>query len=128
MHARPGDLEGADGQRAVDVVRVDATTIGGFSAALALAAQAVARGFRVSYHVNPEVHRHCLFANDAADHIEIFPTDRPFDCSHMLIEEPAFADVRSGWLAPPAAPGTGLRLNSAGARPLRLSPHEPDAS
>ena len=30
----------------------------------------------------------------------------------MLIEEPAFADVRSGWLAPPAAPGTGLRLNT----------------
>jgi len=109
---RPGDLQALMNSEAVDVVRVDATTIGGFTAALTLAAAAVARGLRVSYHVNPEVHRHCLFADDASDHIEIFPTDRPFDCSHMLIEEPAFADVRSGRLAPPAAPGTGLRLNT----------------
>lgn len=109
---RVGDIEALMNSEAIDVVRIDATTIGGFSAALPLAAAAVARGFRVSYHVNPEVHRHCLFANDSSDHIEIFPTDRPFDCSHMLIDEPAFGDVRSGYLSPPAAHGTGLRLNT----------------
>ncbi|MGF7159432.1 L-alanine-DL-glutamate epimerase-like enolase superfamily enzyme [Rhodoligotrophos appendicifer] len=109
---RPLDLENLMEREAIDVVRVDATTIGGFTAALSLAARAVSKGFRVSYHVNPEVHRHCVFADDAADHIEVFPADRPFDCSHMLIEAPAFADIERGHLSPPTAPGTGLRLNS----------------
>lgn len=109
---RVGDLEALMNHGAIDVVRIDATTVGGFSVALPLAVAAAERGFRVSYHVNPEVHRHCVFANDAADHIEIFPTDRPFDCSHMLMDEQAFGDVRSGYLSPPSAHGTGLRLNA----------------
>lgn len=108
---RPQDLEALMECEAVDVVRIDATTIGGITAALGIAARAVSRGLRVSYHVNPEVHRHCVFANAAADHIEIFPTDRPFDCSHMLMEHAAFADVRQGRLVPPEAPGVGLRLD-----------------
>jgi L-alanine-DL-glutamate epimerase-like enolase superfamily enzyme len=110
---RVADLEGLMDGGCIDVLRIDATTIGGFSAALALAEQATRRGFRISYHVNPEVHRHCIFANDAADHIEIFPADRPFDCSHILIEEPSFTDVREGIITARDAPGTGLRLNDA---------------
>lgn len=108
---RPADLDALMDSEAVDVVRIDATTIGGYTAALDLAARAVARGLRVSYHVNPEVHRHCIFADAAADHIEIFPTNRPFDCSHMLLENAAFADVERGRLVPPQAAGTGLRLD-----------------
>ncbi|WP_137391391.1 mandelate racemase/muconate lactonizing enzyme family protein [Rhodoligotrophos defluvii] len=107
------DLEQLMDHEAVDVVRIDATTVGGFGPALKLAAAAMARGFRVSYHVNPEVHRHCVFADEAADHIEIFPADRPFDCSHVLIEQPAYSDIRKARLAPPSAPGTGLKLNDA---------------
>lgn len=108
---RPQDLDALMTHEAVDVVRIDATTIGGITGALDTAARAVARGLRVSYHVNPEVHRHCVFADMAADHIEIFPTDRPFDCSHMLMENAAYQDVNQGRLAPPQTPGTGLRLN-----------------
>lgn len=110
---RPLDLDALMEQEAVDVVRIDATTIGGYTAALGIAARAVARGLRVSYHVNPELHRHCIFADTATDHVEIFPTDRPFDCSHMLLEHAAFADVEQGRLAPPEGPGTGLRLDLA---------------
>jgi L-alanine-DL-glutamate epimerase-like enolase superfamily enzyme len=109
---RPADLEALMESGAVDVLRIDATTIGGVTAALGLAARAVSRGLRVSYHVNPEVHRHCVFADTAADHLEIFPTDRPFDCSHMLLEHAAFADVDGGFLAPPETAGTGLRLDT----------------
>lgn len=104
------DLEALMDHAAIDVVRVDATTIGGIDPALSLAAKAAARGLRVSYHVNPEVHRHCVLANEFADHIEIFPADRPFDCSHMLIERPAFADIKDGHLEAPELPGTGLKL------------------
>ena len=108
---RPLDLAALMDGEAVDVVRIDATTIGGITAALDIAARAVSRGLRVSYHVNPEIHRHCVFADATADHIEIFPTDRPFDCSHMLMEHAAYADVSQGRLAPPETPGTGLRLD-----------------
>ena len=108
---RPQDLEALMTQEAVDVIRIDATTIGGITAALNIAGKAKARGLRVSYHVNPEIHRHCVFADTATDHIEIFPTDRPFDCSHMLLENAAYADVSQGYLEPPKAPGTGLHLN-----------------
>jgi L-alanine-DL-glutamate epimerase-like enolase superfamily enzyme len=108
---RPLDLDSLMEREAVDVVRIDATTIGGITPALALAARAAARGLKISYHVNPEVHRHCVFADTAADHIEIFPTDRPFDCSHMLLEHTAFADVSRGRLTPPEGMGTGLRLD-----------------
>jgi L-alanine-DL-glutamate epimerase-like enolase superfamily enzyme len=96
---------------AVDVVRIDATTIGGLSVALPLATAVQGRGLRVSFHVNPEVHRHAVFAADAADHIEMFPADRPFDASHVLMEAPAFGDVAGGRLSPPPGPGTGLRLD-----------------
>jgi L-alanine-DL-glutamate epimerase-like enolase superfamily enzyme len=105
------DLEALMDHQAIDVVRIDATTIGGFGAAQKLARDATSRTLRVSYHVNPEVHRHCVFADAAADHIEIFPADRPFDCSHLLIEEPSFNDIKDGHLEAPTAPGTGLRLN-----------------
>ncbi|WP_119271082.1 mandelate racemase/muconate lactonizing enzyme family protein [Taklimakanibacter deserti] len=107
------DLQALMDQAAIDVVRIDATTIGGIDAALGLAAQAKARGLRASYHVNPEVHRHCILANDISDHIEIFPADRPFDCSHLVIAASAFADIKDGYIEPPAAPGTGLKLDTA---------------
>jgi L-alanine-DL-glutamate epimerase-like enolase superfamily enzyme len=108
---RVADLDRLMDGGCIDVLRVDATTIGGFSAALALAEKGTRRGFRVSYHVNPEVHRHCIFSNDATDHIEIFPADRPFDCSHVVIEEPSFDTIRNGIVRPPESLGTGLRLN-----------------
>jgi L-alanine-DL-glutamate epimerase-like enolase superfamily enzyme len=68
---------------------------------------------RVSFHERPEVHQHLAFGLGLADHVEVFPTDRPFDCAHMLIREPAFARVADGRLAPPEAPGSGLRLDDA---------------
>lgn len=109
---RAGDLDALMDHEAVDVVRIDATTIGGFTAAMEIARRAKTRGLRVSHHVNPEIHRHCVFADETADHIEIFPADRPFDCSHILIAEPSFSDIKDAKLPAPRAPGTGLRLNS----------------
>lgn len=108
---RADDLGELMQSAAVDVVRIDATTIGGYSVALPLAEAVRSRGLRVSFHVNPEVHRHAVFAADTADHIEMFPGDRPFDASHVLMQAPAFGDVEAGRLAPPARPGTGLRLD-----------------
>ncbi|MFO1149947.1 MAG: enolase C-terminal domain-like protein [Alsobacter sp.] len=108
---RKADLDDLAEAGAVDVVRVDATTIGGYSVALPLAAAMVARGLRVSFHVNPEVHRHAAFADESVDHLEMFPTDRPFDASHVLIRRPAMADVSRGALELPREPGTALALD-----------------
>jgi L-alanine-DL-glutamate epimerase-like enolase superfamily enzyme len=95
---------------ALDVARVDATTLGGLGPAAEVAQAAAARGLRISFHERPEVHQHLAFGLGLADHVEAFPTDRPFDCAHMLIRAPAFAAIRDGKLAPPTAAGSGLRL------------------
>jgi len=96
---------------ALHVARIDATTLGGFGPAQELALQAAARGMRLSFHERPEVHQHLAFGLGLADHVEVFPTDRPFDCAHMLIREPAFGRIANGRLSPPTAPGTGLKLD-----------------
>jgi L-alanine-DL-glutamate epimerase-like enolase superfamily enzyme len=96
---------------ALHVARVDATTLGGFGPAEEVARQAAARGMRVSFHERPEVHQHLAFGLGLADHVEVFPTDRPFDCAHMLIREPAFDRISKGRLSPPTAPGSGLKLD-----------------
>jgi D-arabinonate dehydratase len=108
---RAADLERLADDGCVDIVRIDATTIGGFSVAIPLAARTVAAGFRVSHHVNPELHRHCIFADASADHIEVFPADRPFDTSHLLIEEAVYDGIRDAVVSAPESAGTGLRLN-----------------
>ncbi|HZT19734.1 MAG TPA: enolase C-terminal domain-like protein [Dongiaceae bacterium] len=96
---------------ALHVARIDANTLGGLGPAEEVARLAAGRGLRVSFHERPEVHQHAAFGWGLADHIEVFPTDRPFDCAHMLICEPVFERIAHGRLAPPAAPGTGLRLD-----------------
>ena len=96
---------------ALHVARVDATTLGGFGPAQEVARLAAARGMRLSFHERPEVHQHLAFGLGLADHVEVFPTDRPFDCAHMLIREPAFDRIADGRLSPPTAPGTGLKLD-----------------
>jgi L-alanine-DL-glutamate epimerase-like enolase superfamily enzyme len=108
--SRPDDLRRLMAADALDVVRIDATTIGGFEAARELSAEAVAQGLRVSFHEHPEFHEHCVFGFESADHVEVFPTDRPFDCVHQLIQESAFDRIRDGHLSPPNTPGAGMRL------------------
>jgi L-alanine-DL-glutamate epimerase-like enolase superfamily enzyme len=111
--ARPAQMLRLIEADALDVARVDATTLGGYGPAMEVARAAAAHGMRVSFHERPEVHQHLAFGLGLADHIEAFPTDRPFDCAHMLIHEPAFGRIRHGRLAAPETPGSGLRLEDA---------------
>jgi hypothetical protein len=84
--------------------RVDATTLGGFGPAEEWRPGGRA-GMRLSFHEQPEVHQHLAFGLGLADHVEVFPTDRPFDCAHMLIREPAFDRIAGGKLSLPTARG-----------------------
>jgi L-alanine-DL-glutamate epimerase-like enolase superfamily enzyme len=108
--SRPDDLRRLMSAEALDIVRIDVTTIGGFEATRELSAEAIAQGLRVSFHEHPEFHEHCVFGFESADHVEVFPTDRPFDCVHQLIQESSFDRIRGGKLAPAETPGTGMRL------------------
>lgn len=109
---RPGDLVALLEARAIDVTRIDATTLGGIAPALDLARGASKHG-RISFHVNPEVHEHCAYATEAADHIEAFPPDRPFDMSHKLVRSDFWQRVADGSVRPGETPGTGITLNDA---------------
>jgi L-alanine-DL-glutamate epimerase-like enolase superfamily enzyme len=108
--SRPADMQALIAARALDVVRLDATVIGGCTAVRELAAQALASGARVSFHEHPEVHEHCVFGIPSADHLEVFPADRPFDRVHDLIQHCAFERIENGRIAPTQTPGTGIRL------------------
>jgi L-alanine-DL-glutamate epimerase-like enolase superfamily enzyme len=101
---------------AVDVIRADATTVGGIAAVRRVTETAAAHGIRASLHEHPEVHEHCVFGFGASDHVELFPKDRPFDVVHRLWHETLTARISNGELEPGTLPGTGIRLNDDAVR------------
>jgi L-alanine-DL-glutamate epimerase-like enolase superfamily enzyme len=108
---RPEDLARLVNGEAIDVLRLDATAIGGIGATGRLARLAHERGLRASMHVHPEVNEHCAIAWPSFDHVESFPLDRPFDACHALLESPFMLRVADGRSRPPATPGTGIRAD-----------------
>jgi L-alanine-DL-glutamate epimerase-like enolase superfamily enzyme len=108
---RPAELIELLAQDAVDVLRVDATAIGGIMVAKELAARATADGRNVSAHVSPEIHQHLAFASPVAQYIEAFPLDRPFDAAHELLVHSFMDEVRGGQAVPPKGPGIGIQLD-----------------
>lgn len=110
---RPAELAELLAEGAVDVLRLDATTIGGVGEAMHLAAEAARSGVKASLHVHPEVHQHCVFASSAFDYIESYSADRPFDCAHMLFDRDFLDGVVKGAVLPPGDPGLGPRLVDA---------------
>jgi L-alanine-DL-glutamate epimerase-like enolase superfamily enzyme len=95
---------------ALDVVRVDATTIGGISGALRAYHMAGAAGFEVSPHVYPEVHVHLAAALPGVLGVETFdPSGSPFDPSRSFIEGGPI--YRAGCAIAPETPGLGFGLD-----------------
>jgi L-alanine-DL-glutamate epimerase-like enolase superfamily enzyme len=113
---RPVELADLLDHQAVDVLRIDLTTIGDLGAAAAVVSSAHARGVSVSAHVHPEVHRHIAVAWPALDRVEAFAPDRPFDLMHELIEVPFMTSVANGYVLAPVVPGLGLGLNLSAVR------------
>ncbi len=110
---RPADLRALIAGDAVDVLRLDATTIGGIETVRHLSDLARRQGIRISFHEHPEVHEHCVFGLNSADHIEMFPIDRPFDRVHDLLETCPAERVSAGRLEPQTIAGSGIRLREA---------------
>jgi len=97
---------------ALDVVRLDVTSIGGVTAAAKVVAWAEAAGLPVSTHVYPELHVHLCAGWSGCTYLETFdPQDNPFDPAGLLFRtELSFAD---GMAQAPTEPGLGVELEDA---------------
>lgn len=97
---------------AIDIARLDATTIGGIEQSRLIINAAKQKGLPVSFHEHPEVHEHLVFGLGCADHVEVFPKDRPFDRVHELWESTLYDRIEGGQLYPHDKPGCGIRLRT----------------
>jgi L-alanine-DL-glutamate epimerase-like enolase superfamily enzyme len=113
---RADDLFALASARAVDVLRADATTIGGLGATRRVVDSARDAGCRMSFHERPEIHEHLVFGWRCADHVELFTRDRPFDAAHRLLVDTPESRVRDGWLSPPDAVGLGVQFDEGAVR------------
>ncbi|MFI5387943.1 MAG: enolase C-terminal domain-like protein, partial [Fimbriimonadales bacterium] len=107
----------------VDVLRVDATTIGGLSEAVKVCAMASSRGVPVSTHVFPEVHGHLGAALPAVLCVEMTDPSQNIDPFWRLLRSRTF--VSDGWLDAPSDAGLGVDIDwdaqeRFGARPSEL--------
>jgi mandelate racemase len=104
-HRAYRDLLEAD---AVDVVRCDATVVGGVREFFAAAALASARGLEISTHVHPNVHVHfgAALGHLHPAGLEYMAPDSGLDGLDELLVEPL--EVRNGHALVPARPGLGL--------------------
>jgi len=105
-------------ERAVDLVRLDATTIGGLSAFAAVRESAARARLAISPHAYPEIHRHCVFAWPDVGPVEIFPPRSPTWGTYRFLPEEPDLPATGGLLAAPMEPGLGLRIDWAAARSL----------
>lgn len=96
---------------AVDVLRIDVTTLGGIVPTSDVIGAARQYEVPVSTHAHPLFHQHLTFAWPTVRDVELFPDDRPFEPSHKLVTESPFSRVIDGHLPPPQRPGLGFDLN-----------------
>jgi L-alanine-DL-glutamate epimerase-like enolase superfamily enzyme len=96
---------------AVDVVRCDATVVGGVREFMAAAALASARGLELSAHVHADVHVHfgAALPNLHPAGLEYMPPSSGLDGLHELLN--STLEVRDGCALVPERPGIGLDWN-----------------
>lgn len=111
-------MERLIGERAVDIVRLDATSIGGFTSFASVRAQASRAGLAISPHAYGEVHRHCVHAWRGVSPVEIFPPASPtWGTSRFLIDELDLPVGRTEVDAP-MEPGLSLPIDWAAVEAL----------
>ncbi len=99
---------------AVDVLRADATCVGGLGALLELQRRAHAARVACSTHIYPELHRHVALAHPHGGPVELFRPDTPFETPQAFSRPPATVlDPATGIRVIPApiAPGLGLEID-----------------
>lgn len=97
------------GRNRIDIIRVDATTVGGLTGAVAVISKARELGKPVACHIYPEIHQHLAFSASAADYLELFPADGCFDAATQF--RLRTVELDHGEIVAPTAPGLGLALD-----------------
>lgn len=105
-------------ERAVDVLRLDATSIGGFAAFDSLRDQAALAGLTVSPHAYGEVHQHCVFAWPGTGPIELFAPDSPTWGTGRFLARQLDAIEGTGEMHAPTEPGLGIAIDWAAVEAL----------
>ncbi|GAA4356895.1 enolase C-terminal domain-like protein [Variovorax defluvii] len=98
----------ADG---ISVLRVDATTCGGVTGALAALQLAEMGGSTVFPHVFAPLHLHLACAFPQVEGVEFIPPESGADPLDVLLRRPLV--VTDGWMAADDEPGAGLELDWA---------------
>lgn len=93
----------------VDILRPDATVVGGISEWVKVHAIASARHRAVLPHDFPYVHIHLAAGLPGVDAVECVTTAGGISNFHRLVHAPL--EPRNGMLTAPAAPGLGLTMN-----------------
>jgi L-alanine-DL-glutamate epimerase-like enolase superfamily enzyme len=95
----------------LDVLRLDVTTLGGFTGTLPVAARACAQGRRISFHVYPETSVHLAAAFPPALGELFDPDDDSLDPARRLYD--GGPTVEPGALVASDAPGLGIAWRDA---------------
>jgi L-alanine-DL-glutamate epimerase-like enolase superfamily enzyme len=106
----PAILLGLTQQEAVDVLRVDTTTLGGVQATFDATANARLTGVPISTHCHTPIHQHFSYMWPETNLVEAFPDDRSFEPSYKLLEKSVFGSIQDGHLRAPQDPGVGYQL------------------
>lgn len=99
---------------AVDVLRADATTVGGLTGVQTVLENA---SVPVSLHIYPEIHRHAAFVMTTDSPVELFPADDAFDFVDRFIHTQDLQAIE-GQFSAPSSPGLGITY-----RPEHVLPH-----
>jgi L-alanine-DL-glutamate epimerase-like enolase superfamily enzyme len=97
---------------AVDVLRVDATTVGGLTGFRSIC-EAVGGRVPISPHVGAEIHQHCAFADRSVSPLEVFAPDRQFDASCAFVSPTSLLWSASNAISAPSGPGLSLEIDWA---------------
>ncbi len=92
--------------RAIDVLRTDATALGGIGAWARISGYAHLSGMSVSPHAYPEVHVHCACAWPFACAVEMFEIDSPYWPTNRFLS--GGMTVANGMAYAPEGAGTGI--------------------
>lgn len=96
---------------AVDVLRVDATTMGGYAGVERLTALAAGAGVAVSPELLAEQHQHVAFASAAAHGVEIYSPDSLIWGAGAIVAPSALTFDGAGHVLAPQAPGSGIAFD-----------------
>lgn len=92
-----------------DVLRVDATTVGGISEVVKVIAMASAHGLPVSPHVFPEIHVHLGAAFENVQVVEMSDPTRGYEALYRIFS--SWVQLDGGDIVAPKGPGLGVDID-----------------